>query len=93
MPPVDRRDRLLEASAGLWVGSFIRLGPDGKERERFPTRLLVHELDGESEAALTDVRTGREAKVRFADPPVGMEIPVRRAIGASARTGWDPGRP
>lgn len=44
------RQRLLEANGGCWEGLFHRLGPDGREIERFPTRLRVSDEDGTIEA-------------------------------------------
>jgi len=68
------RQRLLEANGGCWEGLFHRLGPDGREIERFPTRLRVSDEDGTIEAALTYLNTGRVVPMRFSEPPAAMQI-------------------
>ena len=68
------RQILLDASARLWEGTFIRLDGAGIECERFPTGLEVLEVDGSVEAALTYRHTGRVATMRFEEPPAEMEI-------------------
>jgi hypothetical protein len=68
------RQRLLEANGGCWEGLFHRLGPDGREIERFPTRLRVNDEDGTIEAALTYLPSGRTVPMRFREPPAAMEI-------------------
>ena len=68
------RQILLDASARLWEGTFIRLDGAGIECERFPTGLEVREVDGSMEAALTYRHTGRVATMRFEEPPAEMEI-------------------
>ncbi|WP_094512631.1 DUF3598 family protein [Synechococcus sp. MW101C3] len=72
--PRSPRQILLDASAGLWEGTFIRLDGAGIEAERFPTGLEVREVDGNVEAALTYRHTGRVATMRFQEPPAEMEI-------------------
>lgn len=74
MPSFDRRSTLLARNAGHWEGSFIRLDGQGLESERFGTRLHVRETDGQIEAALTYVNTGKVATMRFAEPPALMAI-------------------
>ncbi len=44
------RQRLLEVNGGGWEGLFLRLGPDGREIEWFPTRWR---LDGNVEVTLS----------------------------------------
>ena len=68
------RQRLLEVNGGYWEGLFARLGPDGREIERFPTRLRVSDEDGTIEAALTYVASGRVVPMRFSEPPAAMQI-------------------
>lgn len=68
------RQRLLEVNGGCWEGLFVRLGPDGHEIERFPTRLLVTDQDGTIEAALTYLSSGRTVPMRFHEPPAAMQI-------------------
>ncbi|WP_233133993.1 DUF3598 family protein [Synechococcus sp. BO 8801] len=68
------RQRLLEANGGCWEGLFHRLDPDGREIERFPTRLRVSDEDGTIEAALTYLNTGRVVPMRFSEPPAAMQI-------------------
>ena len=68
------RQRLLEAYGGCWEGLFHRLGPDGREIERFPTRLRVSDEDGTIEAAHTYLNTGRTVPMRFSEPPAAMQI-------------------
>lgn len=68
------RQRLLEVNGGCWEGLFVRLGPDGREIERFPTRLLVTDQDGTIEAALTYLNSGRSVPMRFNEPPAAMQI-------------------
>ncbi len=68
------RQRLLEANGGCWEGLFHRLGPDGLEIERFPTRLRVSDEDGTIEAALTYLNSGRVVPMRFSEPPPAMQI-------------------
>jgi len=68
------RQRLLEVNGGCWEGLFVRLGPDGREIERFPTRLLVTDQDGSIEAALTYLSSGRTVPMRFSEPPAAMQI-------------------
>ena len=70
------RQRLLEANGGCWEGLFHRLGPDGREIERFPTRLRVSDEDGTIEAAHTYLNTGRTVPMRFSEPPAAMQIKV-----------------
>jgi len=65
---------LLEVNGGCWEGLFHRLGPDGREIERFPTRLRVSDEDGTIEAALTYLNTGRTVPMRFSEPPAAMQI-------------------
>jgi hypothetical protein len=65
---------LLEVNGGYWEGLFARLGPDGREIERFPTRLRVSDEDGTIEAALTYVASGRVVPMRFSEPPAAMQI-------------------
>jgi hypothetical protein len=74
VPSFDRRATLLARNAGHWEGSFIRLDGQGLESERFGTRLHVRETDGQIEAALTYVNTGKVATMRFAEPPALMAI-------------------
>ncbi|CAK6701854.1 DUF3598 family protein [Synechococcus sp. CBW1107] len=69
MSSLDRRSTLLGRNAGHWEGTFIRLDDQGLESERFGTRLHVHETDGQIEAALTYLNTGKVATMRFAEPP------------------------
>ncbi len=68
------RQRLLEVNGGVWEGLFTRLGPDGREIDRFPTRLLVTDRDGTIEAALTYLASGRTVPMRFSEPPAAMQI-------------------
>ncbi|MCT0207715.1 DUF3598 family protein [Synechococcus sp. CS-1332] len=68
------RQRLMEVNGGCWEGLFARLGPDGREIERFPTRLLVTDQDGTIEAALTYLSSGRTVPMRFSEPPAAMQI-------------------
>ena len=68
------RQRLLEVNGGCWEGLFVRLGPEGREIERFPTRLLVTDQDGSIEAALTYLSSGRTVPMRFSEPPAAMQI-------------------
>ena len=68
------RQRLLEVNGGCWEGLFARLGPDGREIERFPTRLRVSDEDGTIEAALTYLNSGRVVPMRFSEPPAAMQI-------------------
>lgn len=68
------RQRLLEVNGGCWEGLFHRLGPDGREIERFPTRLRVSDEDGTIEAALTYLNPGRTVPMRFREPPAAMQI-------------------
>ncbi len=68
------RQRLLEVNGGCWEGLFTRLGPDGREIDRFPTRLLVTDQDGTIEAALTYLASGRTVPMRFSEPPAAMQI-------------------
>ncbi len=68
------RQRLLEVNGGCWEGLFARLGPDGREIERFPTRLLVTYHNGTIEAALTYLNSGRVVPMRFSEPPAAMQI-------------------
>ena len=68
------RQRLLEVNGGCWEGLFVRLGPEGREIERFPTRLLVTDQDGSIEAALTHLNSGRTVPMRFSEPPAAMQI-------------------
>jgi hypothetical protein len=68
------RKRLLEVNGGCWEGLFVRLGPDGREIERSPTRLLVTDQDGSIEAALTYLSSGRTVPMRFSEPPAAMQI-------------------
>ncbi|AFY28609.1 DUF3598 family protein [Cyanobium gracile] len=68
------RQRLLEVNGGCWEGLFHRLGPDGREIERFPTRLRVSDEDGTIEAALTYLNSGRTVPMRFREPPAAMQI-------------------
>ena len=70
----SHRQRLLEVNGGCWEGLFVRLGPDGREIERFPTRLLVTDQDGSIEAALTYLSSGRTVPMRFSEPPAAMQI-------------------
>jgi hypothetical protein len=65
---------LLEVNGGCWEGLFARLGPDGREIERFPTRLRVSDEDGTIEAALTYLNSGRVVPMRFSEPPAAMQI-------------------
>jgi len=74
VPSSNRRANLLDHNAGHWEGSFIRLDGQGLESERFGTRLHVQELDGQIEAALTYLNTGKVATMRFVDPPDLMTI-------------------
>ncbi len=68
------RQRLLEVNGGCWEGLFARLGPDGREIERFATRLEVTDRDGTIEAALTYLASGRTVPMRFSEPPAAMQI-------------------
>jgi hypothetical protein len=68
------RQRLLEANGGCWEGLFHRLGPDGREIERFSTRLQVSDEDGTIEAALTYLNSDRVVPMRFSEPPAAMQI-------------------
>lgn len=68
------RQRLLEANGGCWEGLFHRLGPEGREIERFPTWLRVSDEDGTIEAALTYLPSGRTVPMRFREPPAAMQI-------------------
>ncbi len=68
------RQRLLEVNGGCWEGLFARLGPDGREIDRFPTRLLVTDQEGTIEAALTYLNSGRTVPMRFSEPPAAMQI-------------------
>lgn len=68
------RQRLLAVNGGCWEGLFTRLGPDGREIERFPTRLLVTDQNGTIEAALTYLNSGRTVPMRFSEPPAAMQI-------------------
>lgn len=74
MSSLDRRATLLGRNSGHWEGSFIRLDGQGLESERFGTHLRVHEADGQIEAALTYLHTGKVATMRFAEPPTLMAI-------------------
>lgn len=74
MPSLDRRSTLLGRNAGQWEGTFIRLDDQGLESERFGTSLNVTETDGQIEAALTYLNTGKVATMRFAEPPALMAI-------------------
>lgn len=75
MSSLDRRSTLLGRNAGHWEGTFIRLDGEGQESERFGTRLTVTETDdGQIEAALTYLNTGKVATMRFAEPPSLMAI-------------------
>ncbi|KAF0652384.1 hypothetical protein L107_13785 [Cyanobium sp. Copco_Reservoir_LC18] len=65
---------MLEVNGGSWEGLFHRLGPDGREIERFPTRLRVSDEDGTIEAALTYLNSGRTVPMRFREPPAAMQI-------------------
>jgi hypothetical protein len=74
VPATDPRQRLLGPNAGQWLGTFIRCGADGLERERFPTSLQVSDQAGTIEAALTYCNTGEVRSMRFAQPPAEMQI-------------------
>ncbi|MCP9774394.1 hypothetical protein [Cyanobium sp. WAJ14-Wanaka] len=72
--PSSRRQTLLAHNSGIWQGSFIRLDGRCQERERFTSHLLVTEQAGQIEAALTNRLTGSVRSMRFAEPPVEMQI-------------------
>lgn len=74
LPSHLRRDTLLTHNAGIWQGSFIRLDGNGREIERFGSRLEVADRDGTIHADLTNCTTGKVRSMQFAEPPAEMQI-------------------
>eukprot|EP00808_Paulinella_micropora_P015078 g20976.t1 len=70
-----RKALLLDNNGGVWSGSFIKLDGNGREMERWTTRLDVTEaIDGTIYAALTNTITGEVRSMNFQEPPNEMQL-------------------
>ena len=72
--PFSARQTLLRYNAGIWTGSFIRFSGQGFEEERFGSHLHVSDQAGVIVAELTNLASGQMRAMRFAEPPVEMQI-------------------
>ncbi|MEB3235343.1 MAG: DUF3598 family protein [Cyanobacteriota bacterium] len=74
MDQSTRRSTLLLHNAGTWAGTFIRLDGQGREVERFGSRLEVVDRAGTIHADLTNTSTGVVRSMQFSEPPAEMQI-------------------
>ncbi len=86
----DPRSALLQHNSGRWAGCFIRLNPEGRELERFPTQLDVRDTDGVVESRLTYLNSGQERTMAFRELPFTMQVSPTGdwSLGPSAITPW-----
>lgn len=71
---ISRRSTLLAHNAGIWEGWFVRCDGQGRELDRFASRLQVEDRAGRVEAELTNRSSGSVRSMRFAEPPPEMQI-------------------